>query len=357
MGLFQEGVVEAHTPGQEAAGLAKLRVAVALTEGKLKSQNLYTLLTKSQLGLTELAVGRPAEAEATLLACFDTARQMRLLTHPKAVVLVHTLGELLIARKQPDRAREVVAEWLAAHERQNAESLPHADALTAAARVADRLGDRDEERRRLEAAAAIYRRQPPGFKRRWYVLNLEAQGLSHARAKRWADSEAAYRDCLVKLKAGYGDQADPDEQALAAAGVARAAFRQGRYPEDVGRELTEALARDPDGRGWVQATARLAEYRRHHGQPDQAVNLLREAADRARNADDLVDSAEQLAVSAAAADPAARTGLYDLAANLLARAAVAGYRDADAVTGFAAFRPLAEHRDFKVAIEQMRAKR
>jgi hypothetical protein len=148
--------------------------------------------------------------------------------------------------------------------------------------------------------------------------------------------------------------------------VAPAAYERTYYPNlrqlpvhfPWGRSvLTRALDRRPPNPGRVPLTLRLAEYHRVTGDLPAAVEAARAAADRAKDREDLVDAAGQLALCGTASGGAARPELYDRAAEALLDAAGAGYREAGAVEASETFRPLADHQQFREAVRRMRVKK
>jgi serine/threonine protein kinase len=357
VGLFQEGVLDHFLRNNPAAGAVKLRQALDVTRRELGDANVYTLLARAQLAVLEKEAGQNEAALANFRECFKGARELQVITHPRAVVMIEEMTDFLVRERRGADARQVVDDWLAEHRKVNSKGLGYADALTLAARVYRRTGDPARERAMLEEARSIYT-TPPVVPRRQYLVNLEGLGQNYARAGRWADSEAVYTEWLDRARTWYPDRVEPHEVAEATADRAKAVFRQGRFPAELAEQLTSVLkslnSEMRDERVRARCRLRLAEYYAYHDQPAQSVAEYRLAVKKTDQAGDLADAAEGLATAAARTAGDERAALELEALDALAKAVGLNYRGVKRIEGSAAFRALTDHPKYHELLEKMR---
>jgi tetratricopeptide (TPR) repeat protein len=354
--LFQKGVVTWLVLNNPEGAVKSLQEARRLVDQGPTRRSVYSLFVIGQLGIIQDAAGQRADAVATLKEAFDVAKDLDVLTHPKALFLVRLLGRLLSRGPTKDEAaaRATIGEWLDAHRARAPDAPGYADALTIASETYRSLGDAAAERAALAEARAIYDRHPEAARRQINWINLHWLGLRHADDGRWADAEAAYRRAALAAARLDMRRLDADDRALNAVAWADAAARQGKYPDDARKELEARLAFGKTDLTGVRV--RLARFRAHAGEPGPAADLLRAAVRGSKDPTELFDAARDLARLAGKADPAARAALVDDAAAALEKAARNGFRNAKAALAADAFGPFAEHPKVKEAVDRMRAK-
>jgi len=378
LGLFQTGVAAGRTDPK--AGVAKLTQAHQIARNVLTEDHVYTLFARAQLAIFLEADGQNASARTHFEGCFETTKNLRLLTHPKAAVLIDSMCDLYFKLNLNDRATAVVREWLETHKAINPRGIPYADALTVGSVVQYRARNFDQERAQLEEAGAIYKSQPELIRQRQFVHNRTYLGWNHYRGERWAEAAASFAEAIAAEQAPNW-LLDVDNAELVRA-WSECLFRQGQFPvraqelltatreglqlsEREANRVANAATRKDAGRKnaldrltairneRARVEIRLSEYYRNAKRFNEAIVAARSASQCSLVADDLVEVAKQLADYAlSTSDQEAK--LWEDALAALRRAAAIGYRNADQVAQALAFAPLTKKDEFTAIVETMR---
>src|SRR5207249_3602384 len=115
----------------------------------------------------QVALKKVDEAEKNFRTCIDIAGKNVGVTHPKMVMPMEQLSDLLLREQRDTEALKLQDNWLAAHRAHPGPFL--ADALTVHAGFHRYRDDTDRERAELEEARALYRREPTPPSRSMYV--------------------------------------------------------------------------------------------------------------------------------------------------------------------------------------------
>lgn len=276
--VFQSAILKNHT----AAGKSLLE-SLKLMRETVGEDHVYNCFIHGQLAITYRALNRPEDAEKQWRAGIEIGKKHVGFAHPKMLIAVSHLAELLVERKKQAEAEALYQELLKAQKDRFGDKHPFvADALFEYAALLYSIKKFPERESVLKEAVAIYRLKP-GTPRRQFpeALNFLAVVLS-SKGKQ-AESEAMHREAVACEKKIHKPRFD--NLALFQSNIAIARMNQNLFDEEVEtvlRDCESTIARLNTGARksrYYTLQMNWIRYHRQLGHHRESVDAATKAAE------------------------------------------------------------------------------